>query len=255
MQANKLARDDEMFSLLRDLQAHNSDGHKSVPGHNRDVSQSSFMDEEQFTFVLGHAQKATDLMSYRTQKAMQTDEDKKENTQQTTEEMTPAPVAASPEPVNGAGPEQSPPKAGDDNAQAKAKKRSQKQEELAKAAAELEFFYLTCIAVKANLCEEFPEIEEQIQLNESPVELYKIAQAQAIEMSKFSIWIETRIRQKYGLPELKRSRKFKMPQVVLRRPSLHWREKLQHLLFQDTRKFAQSVSKAGEFIKSTVGRS
>ncbi|ETO25174.1 hypothetical protein RFI_11969 [Reticulomyxa filosa] len=106
-----------------------------------------------------------------------------------------------------------------DKAQSQAK-IAQKHEELTKAAAELEFFYLTCIAVKANLSEEFPEKEEQIQLNESPVELYKIAQAQAIEMCKFDIWIESRIREKYSLPQLQRSRKFKMPQIVFRGSSM-----------------------------------
>ncbi|ETO27276.1 hypothetical protein RFI_09855 [Reticulomyxa filosa] len=191
----------------------------------------------------------TDVLSYRTQKMLNEQENAQLELVEEEKELPLAPpnptteVAQNQPPPSTNGPLESlPEKAEDDKNQKKVKTRAQKQEELAKAAAELEFFYLTCIAVKANLSEEFPEFEEQIQLNENPVELYKIAQVQAIEMSKFGIWIETRIRQKYSLPELGHSRRFKMPKIVFRRPSLHLREKIQHLLSQSTPKTEQHKS-------------
>eukprot|EP01083_Nonionella_stella_P023988 66382_1 len=75
-----------------------------------------------------------------------------------------------------------------------------KKEEIRRINAEIEFFLLTCIAVKANLVEEYPDKPEVI--TEDPMQLFQDAQTEHVVMSKFNLWIELRLREKYALPKL-----------------------------------------------------
>merc|ERR1719162_1325552 len=78
--------------------------------------------------------------------------------------------------------------------------------EMFKVNAEIEFFLLTCIAVKSNLVEEFPDKPEV--MTEDAMSMYKEAQSEHVSMSKFSLWIEWQLRDKYDLPKLQGFAKF-----------------------------------------------
>merc|ERR1719334_1717622 len=83
---------------------------------------------------------------------------------------------------------------------------TKKMEEMFKVNAEIEFFLLTCIAVKSNLVEEFPDKPEV--MTEDAMRMYKEAQREHVSMAKFSLWIEFQLRQKYDLPKLQGFKKF-----------------------------------------------
>merc|ERR1712048_648485 len=71
---------------------------------------------------------------------------------------------------------------------------------------ERDFFLLTCIAVKANLFEEYPDKPEV--MNEDIMKLFVMAQKEGLEMRKFNLWIELQLRHKYDMPNLKGYKKF-----------------------------------------------
>merc|ERR1711933_59758 len=90
--------------------------------------------------------------------------------------------------------------------QEKEDKKRKKMEEMFKVNAEIEFFLLTCIAVKANLVEEYPDKPEV--MTENAMELFEDAQKEHVVMSKFNLWIELKLRNKYDLPKLEGFNKF-----------------------------------------------
>ena len=71
---------------------------------------------------------------------------------------------------------------------------------------EMDFFLLSCIAIKANLCEEYPDRLEV--MNENTMKLFALSQKQSIEMRKFNLWIEMQLRNKYNLPKIRGFKKF-----------------------------------------------
>merc|ERR1712130_447398 len=86
------------------------------------------------------------------------------------------------------------------------KKKKQKREEMFKINAEIEFFLLTAIAVKSNLVEEYPDKPEVV--TEDAMNLFLVAQKERVVMSKFNLWIEMKLRDKYDLPKLEGFKKF-----------------------------------------------
>ena len=84
--------------------------------------------------------------------------------------------------------------------------KKRKMEEMFKINAEIEFFLLTCIAVKTNLVEEYQDKPEVV--TEDAFKLYSLAQKEHISMNKFNIWIEMKLREKYDLPKLQGFQKF-----------------------------------------------
>jgi len=78
----------------------------------------------------------------------------------------------------------------------------------------MEFFYLTCIAVKMNLEEMYPDCSEVTA--ESPIELYKLAQRESIPMNKFCVWMEEKIREKFNLDDLDAQNQSKNPRSGFR---------------------------------------
>merc|ERR1712228_465103 len=85
-------------------------------------------------------------------------------------------------------------------------KEKRKMEEMFKINAEIEFFLLTCIAVKANLVEEYQDKPEV--MTEDAFKLYELVQKEHVSMNKFNIWIEMKLREKYDLPKLEGFQKF-----------------------------------------------
>eukprot|EP01084_Bolivina_argentea_P080435 145700_1 len=88
----------------------------------------------------------------------------------------------------------------------KEKLKRRKMEEISKVNAEIEFFLLTCIAVKTNLYEEYPNKAEVV--TEDAMKLFQDAQKEHIVMAKFSLWIELKLRSKYDLPKIRGFQKF-----------------------------------------------
>ena len=70
---------------------------------------------------------------------------------------------------------------------------------------EMDFFLLTCIAVKANLFEEYPESNV---MSEDIMKMFVMAQKEGLEMRKFNLWIELQLRHKYDLGKLRGFKKF-----------------------------------------------
>merc|ERR1712083_396448 len=70
---------------------------------------------------------------------------------------------------------------------------------------EMDFFLLTCIAVKANLFEEYPESDV---MSEDIMKMFVMAQKEGLEMRKFNLWIELQLRHKYDLGKLRGYKKF-----------------------------------------------
>ena len=65
---------------------------------------------------------------------------------------------------------------------------------------ELDFFLLTAICCKANLCEEYPDRSQLA--SEDTMLLFAAAQREHIEMRKFHLWIELQLRHKHDLPTM-----------------------------------------------------
>ena len=85
-------------------------------------------------------------------------------------------------------------------------KKRKMMEERQKVNAEIEFFLMTCIAVKQNLAEEYPDKPEV--MTENAMKLFELAQKENMAMNKFNLWIELKLREKYDLPKLQGFKKF-----------------------------------------------
>ena len=77
-----------------------------------------------------------------------------------------------------------------------------------------------------NLIEEFPKKAEMME--ENPIDLYKIAQQEAVPMNKFGIWVDARIREKYNLPKTDTQNKIKIPNLALKLKEIKFKEKAKH---------------------------
>ena len=162
-----------------------------------------------------------------------------------------------------------------------------KEQELQKARAEMEFFFLTCMAVKMNLKEAYPdstqirrkknindgndndnengglleEVEEFDLVAENPWDLFKIAQEQKVPMNKFALWTETYLREKYGLgkfrfgktniklPNIGLEEKFKAAKVVASVQGRKGKEKAQQFGTTVGEKTSQAAQKVGERVR------
>jgi len=112
----------------------------------------------------------------------------------------------------------------------KEKLKRKRMEQMQKMNAEIEFFLMTCIAIKANLVEEYPMKPEVLM--EDPMKLFEIAQKEHVEMRKFNLWIELKLREKYELPKLEGFKKFW--------EKYHIKDKLE-VTKQSTMKFASDI--------------
>lgn len=134
----------------------------------------------------------------------------------------------------------------------KEERKRKKMEEMFKVNAEIEFFLLTCIAVKQNLVEEYPTKPEV--MTENAQELFLMSQKEHVVMSKFNLWIELKLREKYDLPKLEGFRKFLDKHGIpekskkLQQKSKKLAKKTGQLISAKTEEFAgriRSISKGG----------
>jgi len=216
LQSNKIQQDDEMFNLLRELQlktatvnanntVHNVNKEKTFysspirPTHSHNASIS---DDIFFYSALGNETVFPITNFIRAERTLQhsTPSHLTNNINIYNNDDDDGAKSVSASTVNFAGSTNTITiikEVKDETTDKMKEEKIKKLADLQKASAEMEFFYLTCIAVKMNLEEAYPDFTELTA--ESPIELYKVAQRESVPMNKFSIWIETRISEKYNL--------------------------------------------------------
>eukprot|EP01084_Bolivina_argentea_P264321 447695_1 len=127
----------------------------------------------------------------------------------------------------------------------KEEEKQKKREEMFKINAEIEFFLITCIAVKQNLAEEYPNNLEF--MTENPQTLFELAQKQHVHFNKFGIWIEYELREKYDLPKIEGFQKI-LEKYHVKENLKNGFEKTKYVTKQLVKKTETASMKAGHYI-------